>query len=82
MLEEYNGPWVSLVVKAAKPRQETVPYHKYQWSLCVSYQNLNQVTRPFAFPIPRCDDAVQEIDTEANCIIDVDMGSGYWEIVV
>ena len=42
---------------------------------------LNQVTRPFIFPIPRCDDSVQYIDIEANYFIAVDMDSGYWQVV-
>ena len=39
----------------------------------MSYQKLNQVTFPFYLPIPRCDDAVQDIDTEANRFIDVEI---------
>ena len=42
---------------------------------------LNQVTCPFAFPIHRCDDAVQGIDIEAKYFIYVYMDSGYWKIV-
>ena len=64
VVEEYNEPWGALVVLAEKPHQENVPWHKYQWMLCVSYQKLNQVNRPFTFPIPLCYDAVQDIDTE------------------
>ena len=48
----------------------------------VSYQKLNQVTYPFAFPIPLYNDAVQYIDTEVNYFISVDMDSGYWQVVV
>ena len=62
-VEEDDGPWGPLVVLAAKPHQQNVPWHEYQWRLCVSYQKLNQVTRPFTFPIPWCDDAVQDINT-------------------
>ena len=47
----------------------------------MSYQNLNQVTCPLTFPIPHCDDTVQDIDTEAKYFIAVDMKSGYWEVV-
>ena len=49
--------------------------------MCVSYQKMNQTTRPFAFPIPHYFDAVQDIDTEANYIIDVDMNSEYYQVV-
>ena len=66
IVEEDDGPWGALVVLAAKPHQENVPWHKYYQRLCVSYQKLTQVTRQFTLPIPRCDDKVQCIDTEAK----------------
>ena len=47
----------------------------------MSYQKLNQVTCPFTSPIPRFDDTVQDMDTEENYFIDVDMDSGYWQVV-
>ena len=47
----------------------------------MSYQKLNQITCPFAFPITFCDDAVQDIDTEAKYFIYMDMDSGYWQVV-
>ena len=80
-VEEEAGPWGGLVVLVAKPHQENVPWHKYHWGLFVSYQKLNQFTRPFTFTVPRCDDAVQYINTEANYFIAVDMYSGYWQVV-
>ena len=48
----------------------------------MSYQKLNQFNRPFTFPIPRCDDSVQDIDTEAKYFILVDMDNGYCKVVV
>ena len=80
-VEEDDGPWGSLVVLSSKPHQENAPWHKYHWSLCVFYQKLNQVTRPFAFPILFCGDVVQDIDTEAKYFIPVDMDSGHWQVV-
>ena len=47
----------------------------------MSYCHLNQITMPFTFPIPRCDDAVEDINPEASHFIAVDMDSGYWQIV-
>ena len=81
VMEEDNRPWGSLVVLAVKPHQENMPCHEYQWKLCVSYQKLNHITRPFTFPILFCDDAVQDIEKEAKCFIAVDMDSGYWKVV-
>ena len=57
------------------------PWRKYQWRLCVSYQKLKQFTHQFAFPIPLCDYAVQDIDTEAKYFIAVGMYSGYCQVV-
>ena len=48
----------------------------------MSYQKLNQVTQPFTFLIPLCDDAVHDIDTEAKYFIAVDMDSGYFQVVI
>ena len=47
----------------------------------MSYQKLNQVILPFAFPVPQFYDAVQYIYTEAKYFIPVDMYSGYWKVV-
>ena len=47
----------------------------------MSYQNLNQATRPFTFTIHLCDDAVQDINTEAKYFIDVGMETGYWKVM-
>ena len=76
--EEYNVPQGSLVVLAVTPHNENVPWYEYQWMLCLSYQKLNHVTRPFALPIPLCDYEVQGIDKEENYFIAMDMDSGYW----
>ena len=39
---------------------------------------MNQVTRSFTFPLSRCDDEVQYIETEAKYFIALGMDSGYW----
>ena len=80
--EEDDVPWGALVVIEAKPHQENVTWHQYQWRLCVSHQKLNQFTRPFNFPTPRCYDTVEDIETEENYFSTVDMESGYWQVVL
>jgi hypothetical protein len=53
------GPWGSLIVLATKPHQEQVTdVNDFVWRMCVSYRRLNQVTLPFEYPIPCCDDAI------------------------
>ena len=81
VVEEDDRPWGALLVLSEKPHQENVPWHEYRWRLCVSYRKTNQVTRPFTFPIPLCDDSVQEINTEEKYFIAVDMDSGYWQVM-
>ena len=69
------------MVLAAKPHQEDVEWEDFRWRLCFSYRKLNQVTKPYAFPIPRCNDAVDNINTEAIFFIAIDLDSGYWQVV-
>ncbi len=80
VVEEDHGPWGAMVVLAAKPHQEGVHWRDYQWRLCVSFRKLNAVTKPFTFPIPRCDDAVNDVDPKAQYFIAIDMDSGYWQV--
>ena len=77
MVEEGEGPWGALVVIATKTHQEDIPLREYQWSLCVSYQTLNQVILPFTFPMIFCDKTIQDIVTEAKYFISVDMDIGH-----
>ena len=54
-----GGPWGSLIVLAPKPHQENVTeIADFIWRMCVSYRALNRITKPFQFPIPRCDDSI------------------------
>ena len=41
LIEPDDGPYGALIVLAAKPNQEEVPWHEYVWRLCVSYRRLN-----------------------------------------
>ena len=79
IVEDDDGPWGAPIVLAAKANQEHLPWSQYTWRLCVSYRKLNAVTRPFTFPIIRCDDAVKEIG-DASCFITMDLDSGYWQV--
>ena len=80
IIEDDHGPWGSMIVLAAKPHQVDVHWKDFQWRLCVSYRKLNAITKPFQYPIPRCDDAVEEIDTQARYFISIDLDSGYWQV--
>ena len=41
VVEEDDRPCSAFVVLAAKLHQENVPWHKYQWRLCLSYRKLD-----------------------------------------
>ena len=56
-----------MIVLAQKPHQEHVTLMTL-FGACVSYRKLNSVTKPFQFPIPRCDDAVMILSWRAGYI--------------
>ena len=79
------GPWGSSIVLAAKPHQEHIEnIEDFIWRMCVSYRKLNSVTKPFQYPIPRCDDAISIMIVGTNCIwiITVDARQGYHQVSV
>ena len=84
-IERCEGPWGSSVVLAAKPHQEHIKdIDNFVWRMCVSYRKLNAITKPFEFPIPRCDDAIAIIDTGSQFIwiISLDARQGYHQVNV
>ena len=84
-IRECYGPWGSSIVLAAKPHQEHIlDILDFIWRMCVSYRRLNQVTLPFEYPIPRCDDAIDNFgDSNGRlCFIALDNKTGYHQIAV
>jgi hypothetical protein len=79
IIEDDHGPWGSPVVLASKPDQAHVHWSDFVFRLCISYRNLNTVTRPFTFPITRCDKAVERVG-DAQCYITADLDAGYWQV--
>ena len=83
LVEPDEGPWGSPIVLATKAQhRDHTPWWMYEWRLCVSYRSLNRVTRPFTFPIPRCDDAVTDLPPDTCYSILTDMAAGYWQVLV
>ena len=84
-IEECAGPWGSMIVLAVKPHQENITdITKFIWRMCVSYRKLNSVTKPFEYPIPRCNDAITIIMVGSTVmwIITVDARQGYHQVSV
>jgi hypothetical protein len=81
IVEKCISTWAALVVLAPKANQEAIPWHEYIWRLCVSYRRLNQVTCPYAYPMPRCNDAVDDIPPGMMFFVSFDVAAGYWQII-
>jgi hypothetical protein len=57
----HNRCWLFKALLAPKPHQEHVQdIDKFLWRFCVNYIPLNSVIRIIAYPIPRCDSAINE----------------------
>ena len=86
-IEECKGPWGSLIVLAPKPHQEHIDdINDFVWRMCVSYRALNAVTKPFTYPIPRCDNAVGSLGIivmgDNIMFVSLDAKQGYHQISV
>ena len=81
VIEDNTGPYGAMIVLAAKPNQEHLHWTEYVFRLCVSFRLLNAVTRPFQYPIPRCND---EAERMGNCevAITADLDAGYWQVLM
>jgi hypothetical protein len=79
------GAWGSSIVLAAKPHKKQVTnIDEFVWCMCVSYRQLNQVTLPFKYLIPCCDNAINNFgDSNARLyFISLDNKTGYHQIGV
>jgi hypothetical protein len=79
IVEDDEGPWGSQIVLASTPNQDHVHWSSFVFRLCVSYRKLNAITRPFTFPVTRCDDAVEGIG-DAEFFLTMDYDAGYWQV--
>jgi hypothetical protein len=84
-IRECSGPWLSKAVLAPKPHQEHVTViADFIWRFCVNYRPLNAVTKLYDYPIPRCDDALEDFGDSKGLLyfISVDAKLGYHQIYV
>ena len=85
IVECKSGAYGAPIVLAPKPHQEDIDdINDFIWRMCVSYRALNKITRPFEYPIGRCDDAVEDLGDGAGRIyfITIDCAQGYHQIRV
>jgi hypothetical protein len=79
------GPWGSLIILVPKPHQEEVEkIEDFIWHMCCSYRKVNGVTLPFEYPIPRCEDAIEDFGDSAGKLLFIGLNarSGYHQIAV
>ena len=84
-IEEYGGPWGSSIVLTANPHHKYVTnIENFIWRMCVSYFKLNNITKPFEFTIPCCDDAIRSVGAGSDeiFIISLDARQGYHQVQV
>ena len=81
VIEDNTGPYGAMIVLAAKPNQGHVHWSEYVFRLCVSFRMLNAITRPFQYPIPRCDDEAEKMG-DSECAITADLDAGYWQVLM
>jgi hypothetical protein len=81
--KDHGQPWWYSYHDQAK-----VPWFDYSWRLCISYRCINRIMRPYAYPIPRCANALDDILKNAlddippsmAFFISFDLATGYWQI--
>ena len=79
----HAGGWLFKALLAPKPHQEHVRHiSDFVWRFCVNYIPLNQITRPVAYPIPRCDSAVHLTFSNGRWMWMWDAPQGYHQIGV
>ena len=84
-IEKYEGPWRSSNVLAVKPHQGHIQnIDDFIWRICISYRELNGITKTFELPIPCFDDVKSTVSTGSNklWIISLDARQVYQRISV
>ena len=71
IIRKSTSPWASPIILV--PKKDGVP------RMCVDYRKLNAVTRKHAYPLPRIDDAIDELG-KATWYSSLDLWSGYHQI--
>ena len=71
LIQPSQSPWSSPVVLVGKGNG--------QYRLCFDYRQVNKVTKPDSYPIPRIDDCIDSIGN-AQYITKFDMLKGYWQV--
>ena len=73
VVQTSSSPWASPIVLVRKKDGSL--------RFCVDYRQLNAVTRPDTFPLPRIDDLLDQLG-KSHYFSTLDLAAGYWQIKV
>ena len=73
MIEPSSSEWSSPIV-LVKKKDGTL-------RICVNYRRLNSVSMSDAYPMPRIDDLIDQLE-KARYITTLDLTKGYWQVPV
>ena len=84
-IEKCVGPWGIMVVLVQKPHQEHFTnIDHFIWQMCILYRKLNDIIKPFQFPVLRRDNAITILSWGVGeiWIIILDARQGYHQVAV